>query len=116
VAVATKVPELNVTGLAGAARLPGLSSSASIRDRRLTLTVTNPSLRDAVAVRARLADRGRISEARATVLTHSDMRATNTFRQPDEVKPAALAARVQSGAVELSVPKQSVVAVEVVIG
>jgi len=113
VPVTAKAPDLNVTGLAGTARLPGLSSSASIRDRRLTLTLTNPSLSDALAVRARLADRARASEVRATVLTHSDMRATNTFAQPDEVKPASLAVRLQSGAIEFTLPKQSVVAVEV---
>jgi len=113
VTVTAKAPDLNVTGLAGTARLPGLSSSASIRDRRLTLTLTNPSLSDALAVRARLADRVQASEVRATVLTHSDMRATNSFAQPDEVKPASLAVRLQSGAIEFTLPKQSVVAVEV---
>ena len=69
-----------------------------------------------MAVRARLAGQARASEARATVLTHADMRAANTLAQPDEVKPAPLAVRVQSGAIEFSVPKQSVVAVEVAIG
>ena len=53
-----------------------------------------------LAARIRLAGGAHLREARATVLTHEDMRATNTFDRPDEVAPAALA-----------VPKQSVVAV-----
>ena len=44
VPVSNPVADLNVPALAGQARLPGLSASASIRDRRLTVTLTNPSL------------------------------------------------------------------------
>jgi len=115
VPIAMNAPERSVTGIGGAARLPALSSSASIHERRLTLTLTNPSLDDAVAARVRLAGQARATEARATVLTHTDMRATNTFARPDEVKPAALAVRVEAGSLEFSVPKQAVVAVEIQI-
>jgi alpha-N-arabinofuranosidase len=40
------VPEMTVPLLEGSGRLPGLSGSASVRDRTLTVTLTNPSLRD----------------------------------------------------------------------
>jgi hypothetical protein len=40
------------------------------------------------------------------------VRATNTFADPDEVKPAALPVRVVADALELSLPKQAVVVVE----
>jgi alpha-N-arabinofuranosidase len=115
VPVRMQFPELNVPVLEGTARLPGLSSSASIRERRLTLTLTNPSLSDAVAIRVRLAGQSRATEARAAVLTHSDMRATNSFAHPDVVKPETLQVETRSDSVEFRIPRQSVVAVELAI-
>jgi alpha-N-arabinofuranosidase len=112
VAVTNPVSELNVSVLAGQARLPGLSASASIRDRRLAVTLTNPSLDAVLSVRIRLAGGARATEARAQVLTHPDMRATNTFADPDEVKPATHPVRLVGDALVLSLPKQSVVLVE----
>jgi alpha-N-arabinofuranosidase len=106
------VPDLNVPVLAGQARLPGLSASASIRDRRLAVTMTNPSVEAALPVRIRLAGGARATEARGRVLTHEDMRATNTFAKPNEVKPVAHPVRVVSNALELSLPKQAIVLVE----
>jgi alpha-L-arabinofuranosidase len=40
------------------------------------------------------------------------MRATNTFADPDEVKPAAHPVRVVADALEVSLPRQAVVMVE----
>jgi alpha-N-arabinofuranosidase len=112
VPVSNPVPELNIPALAGQARLPGLSASASIRDRRLAVTLTNPSLDAPLSVRIRLAGGARATEARGLVLTHQDMRATNTFADPDEVKPAAYPVRVVADALVLILPKQSVILVE----
>jgi len=112
VAVSNPVPEMNVPALAGQARLPGLSASASVRDRLLTVTLTNPSLEAALAVRIRLAGGVRATEARGLVLTHQDMRATNTFANPEEVKPAAHPVKVVADAIVLNLPKQAVVLVE----
>src|SRR6185312_11734769 len=68
VSVRHRVPDLNVPALAGQASLPGLSASASIRDRRLTMTMTNPSLDADLSLRLSL--RGAYAtEARATILT-----------------------------------------------
>lgn len=64
-----RVPELVVPSLTGSARLAGLSGSASIRDRRLTVTLTNPSLDLPVTARVR---GGTVGEAKGVVLTHSD--------------------------------------------
>jgi len=66
-----------------------ISASASIRDRQLTVTLTNPSLEATVPVRIRLTGGARALEARGLALTHADMRATNTFAKPEEVKPVA---------------------------
>ena len=105
------IPEMTVPLLEGAGRLPGLSGSASVRGRSLTLTLTNPSLQDAVATRIRLAGGARLRECRATVLTHEDMRATNTFDQPERVAPVALQAQVSGDTTTLPIPSRAVVAV-----
>ncbi len=81
-----------------------------MRDRSVTVTLTNPSLREPVVTRIRLAGGARLREARATVLTHPDMRATNTFEKPDEVVPMPLAARVSGDTAALTIPRQAVVA------
>jgi alpha-N-arabinofuranosidase len=110
VRVRIDVPALTVPLLEGSARLPGLSGSASVRDESLTVTLTNPSLREPVVARIRLTGGARLREARATVLTHPDMHATNTFERPDEVGLAPLAAPVSGDAATLTIPKQAVVA------
>ena len=104
------LPEVTVPLLEGSGRLPALSGSASVRDRSVTVTLTNPSLRESVVTRIRLAGGARLREARATVLTHPDMRATNTFEKPDEVVPMALAAPVSGDTAALTIPRQAVVA------
>ena len=109
------VADLNVHVLAGQAHLPGLSASASIRDRRVTLTLTNPSLDAALSLRVRFAGGARPTEVRSSVLTHADMRATNSFANPDEVKPATHPARVVADRIELNVPGKAVVLVECAI-
>jgi alpha-N-arabinofuranosidase len=111
VPVRIDLPELTVPLLEGSGRLPALSASASVRDKSLTLTLTNPSLQEGVTVRVRLAGGALLREARASVLTHEDMHATNTFNRPDEVRLAPLPAPVSGDAATLSIPKQSVVAV-----
>jgi alpha-L-arabinofuranosidase len=105
------VPDLTVPVLEGSARLPGLSGSASVRDKTLTVTLTNPSLEEAVAARIRLSGGATLREARATVLTHEDMHATNTFESPDEVTRAPLAVSVSGATATLTIPRQAVVAV-----
>jgi alpha-N-arabinofuranosidase len=112
VPLSNPVPALDVPVLSSRAKLPGLSASASIRDRRLAVTLTNPSLDAALPVRLRLSGGGHATEARGRILTHNDMRATNTFANPDEVKPAAHPVKVVADGLELSVPKQAVVLVE----
>jgi len=52
----------------------------------------------------------RLREGRATVLTHPDMHATNTFERPNEVALAALAVQVSGDTATITIPKQAVVA------
>jgi alpha-N-arabinofuranosidase len=108
-----RAPELKVTtrdrrpGV-----LPALAGSASVQDGRLTITLTNPSLDDAVAARIRVQGAA-VQEARGLVLTHADMRAANTFEKPNEVAPAALPLRPAQGGVEVIIPKQAVAAIDI---
>jgi len=106
-----QIPDLTVPVLDGEARLPGLSGSASVRGTLLTVTLTNPSLQDAVVTRIRVAGGVGLREARATVLTHEDMHATNTFEKPHEVGLAASETRVSGDTATVTLPKHSVVAV-----
>ena len=103
--------ELNVPSRSGTATMPGLSGSASVKNRSLTVTLTNPSLESAVAAHLRLT-RGSIVEGRGSVLTHADMTARNTFHHPDEVKPAPFPVTIRGDRAEVSLPQHSVVSLE----
>jgi alpha-L-arabinofuranosidase len=83
-------PRVSYTRNGQPASLDGLNGSASLKDRRLVLTVTNPSL-DApreteVAVRG-----GSVRSVRATELAAPDIHAHNTFASPAAVAPKARA-------------------------
>ncbi len=104
---------LNVVTPEGSATLPALAGSASIRDQRLTITLVNPSLDTAVSARIGLTGGGRPSEARARILTHSDMRAGNTFAEPDQVRPMAMAVRMDGQTVRVDIPRQAVASLEI---
>lgn len=82
-----------------------------LRDRRLALTLTNPSPDAAVSARIRLGG-GRVAEGRGTVLTHGEMTATNTFDDPDKVTLKDLTVKVRGDEAHVTVPQQAVVALE----
>jgi alpha-N-arabinofuranosidase len=105
-------PELTVAVLDGSAKLAGISGSASIRDRRLVVTLTNPSLDAAFDTVVRLDGGGRVAEGRGSVLTHEEMTATNTFDQPDRVTPSSLPVKVSGDTARVTLPKRSVAALE----
>jgi alpha-N-arabinofuranosidase len=66
--------------------LSGLSGSCSLHDRRAVLTVVNPDIRN--AQETEISVRGaRVSNARATVLTSSDIHAHNSFQEPHALEP-----------------------------
>jgi alpha-N-arabinofuranosidase len=106
-----EVPNLTVPVLEGDTRLPGLSGSASVRGKALTVTLTNASLQDALVTRIRVAGDAGLREARATVLTHDDMHATNTFEKPHEVGLADGEIQVSRDTATVTIPKHAVVAV-----
>jgi len=100
--------DLTVPLLGGSAKLPGVSGSASIKDRRLAVSLTNPSLEDAVSLVVRLEGGGAVAEGKGTVLTHAEMTAANTFDAPDAVAPTALPVRVSGDAARVTLPPRAV--------
>ena len=107
-----EAPELSVELLSGSGRLPALSGSASLRDSSLCVTLTNPSLENAVTTSIRLEGGGRVAEARGRVLTHHEMTATNTFDRPDAVTLAPLALDTRDDAARVTIPAKAIVALE----
>jgi alpha-L-arabinofuranosidase len=107
-----RVDPLTVPTRDGVAKMPALSGSASIREKRMTVTLTNPSVDAPIATRIRVAGGARPVEGRGTVLTHADMRARNTFDKPDVVRPSQLAIRIDGANVLVDLPKHSVAALE----
>ena len=92
--------------------LIGLSGSASLREKSLFTTLTNPSLDASISARIQITG-GTVAEVRGTVLTHPDMTARNTFAQPDVVHPAPLAATLRNGLIAVSLPPRAVASLEV---
>jgi alpha-N-arabinofuranosidase len=105
--------ELTVPVQEGAAKMAVLTGSASIREKRLTVTLTNPSLDSSVTARIRFTGGARASDGRGVTLTHSDMRARNTFQNPDEVSLASLPVKIGNEGVVVVIPKQAVAAVDI---
>jgi alpha-L-arabinofuranosidase len=103
--------ELKVPSRNGTATMPGLSGSASVNGKRLTVTLTNPSLDAPVAAQIRLTS-GSIVEGRGSVLTHAEMNAGNTLDRPNEVKLAPLPVTVRGNRTEVSIPQHAVVSLE----
>ncbi len=113
VPAAIHAPEMKIVRRNGeSAALAMVAGSASVKDGRVTLTLTNASLDTAASVRIRL-DGVQAREVRGRVLTHADMRAANTFERPAQVQPAALPAALKGGGVEAVIPSKSVAALEI---
>jgi alpha-L-arabinofuranosidase len=93
----------------------GLNGSASLRDKELTLTVVNPNVKEPsdteVVVRG-----ARIQSAAATILTHSDIHAHNTFAAKDTVVPRSQAAEVKQGSLHFQFPAASVTKLSLQLG
>lgn len=108
-----RADELTVPVQNGTAKMAALIGSASIREKRVTVTLTNPSVDAPLATRIRFTGGARATEGRGTVLTHSDMRARNTFEATNEVRPVSLPVTASAGGVVVELPKQSVAAIEI---
>jgi alpha-N-arabinofuranosidase len=72
---------------ASAHGLWGLNGSCSLHGKHAVLTIVNPNARDALETQIAV-NQSRISNVRATVLTSTDIRAHNTFEQPNALQPS----------------------------
>ncbi|MBV9181131.1 MAG: alpha-N-arabinofuranosidase [Acidobacteria bacterium] len=115
VPVTIQANDLRVPVDDGIAKMPALIGSASVHEKNLTVTLTNPSLDSSMAARIHLTGSMHAAEATAQVLTHSDMKARNTFENPEEVKPLKLSVRINQESVRIDVPKQAVVALYIIL-
>ena len=108
-------PRVSWTDKQGAAQgLWGLNGSASLREKALTLTVTNPSLTE--ARETEIALRGGMAQSvRATTLAARTVHDVNTFTGPHAVAPtsADVPARSGGGTFVYTFPPASVTKLEI---
>lgn len=91
-------PSISYQRVDAGGTLFGLSGSASLKDRTVTLTVVNPHVSE--TREAEIALRGAtIASMRAQVLRAADIHAVNSFEQPEAVVPKSEPADAPRGAV-----------------
>jgi alpha-N-arabinofuranosidase len=107
-------PRLPYTRNGRPATLRGLNGSASLRDKTVILTVTNPDPRNAQD--AEIALRGAtVKEAQVMTLTHKDIRAHNSFENPRAIEPQAGKATASGGMVQCSFAPASVTRLQITL-
>ena len=93
----------------------GLQGSASLSEKRVVLTLVNPSISEPreteIVVRG-----ASVTQARWTQLASTDITAHNTFEAPDVVRPTSGDARVVGGAVVHTVAPASVTRIDLTVG
>ncbi|HKX32494.1 MAG TPA: alpha-L-arabinofuranosidase C-terminal domain-containing protein, partial [Blastocatellia bacterium] len=96
------------------AAISGLSGSASLRDRELTLTVTNPDLRQTreteIAVRG-----ATIKSVKSTTLVAGDIHAHNSFEQPRAIEPKEGQVTPTGGALVYNFAPASVTKLQIIL-
>jgi len=90
-------------------KIPMISSSASVKDGVMTITVANCSLEDSAEISCGLAG-FECSEASARILT-ADVHDFNDFDAPERVAPTEYNVKLENGAVSAELPPCSVVCV-----
>lgn len=90
-------------------KIPMISSSASVKDGVMTITLANCSLEDSAEISCGLAG-FECSEASARILT-ADVHGFNDFDAPERVAPTEYSVKLENGAVNAELPPCSVVCV-----
>src|SRR5688500_11064839 len=105
-------PEVQYTRVDKPAEFWGLSGSASINNKQLTLTVTNPHLTQSreteIAVRG-----ARAATAQAQVLAMPDVHAHNSFTNPRAVQPRNEPVTVAAGNISYRFAPASVTSLQI---
>ncbi|MDD5930220.1 MAG: alpha-L-arabinofuranosidase C-terminal domain-containing protein [Spirochaetales bacterium] len=96
------------------ARVAAISASASHKKNLYTVTFTNAELKGEKQISISLANiKGKIKEAKGTILTSKRMTACNTFSKPENIKEENINVTIcGENEVQLKVPAMSVVTVE----
>ena len=112
VRTAFSAPAVNYTRNENPASLPGLSGSASLNGKQLTLTVTNPSLDQ--PREAQIAITGGTAKAvRAVTLSAPDAHAHNNFDAPHAVEPREQAVTPRGATIMHRFPPASVTKLQI---
>lgn len=109
-------PQVNYQRMGKPASLAGLLGSASISGKTVTLTVTNPDVKESRLTEIALRGEGGVASAEAVVLTNADIHAHNTFEQPNVVQTTKHSVEVKGGAVVFTFPPASVSKVTIHLG
>jgi alpha-N-arabinofuranosidase len=109
------VPEVTYSRNGQPATLPGLSGSASVNGKAMTLTVTNLSLDQVreteVAIRG-----GTIKSVRAMTLVADDVHAHNSLESPKAVEPKSETVSAKGPVLVHRFPPASVTKLEITLG
>lgn len=92
-------------------KLPGISVSASVKDGMLTVTAANLSATESTTLQLEAMGAVLGKDAEITLLTCPDLRACNTFEEPEKIVPITTTVSDFDGTVEI--PKGSIVLVKV---
>ena len=96
------------------ATMRGLNGSASLRDKTVTLTVTNPDPQNARETEVAL--RGAtVKEVQVTTLMHQDIRAYNSFENPRVIEPQAGQATITGNTIRCSFAPASVTRLQIAL-
>jgi alpha-N-arabinofuranosidase len=107
-------PSVSYTRNGKPATTRGLSGSASLRDKQLTLTVTNPDITQ--TREAEIAIRGATVKAiKATTLIASDIHAYNSFDNPHRIEPKDEQVALKSGALVYNFAPASVTRLQITL-
>ena len=101
-------PQVHYQRNGKAATLGGLMGSASRNGKTVTITATNPDLKEPRLTEIVLRGSARIASTTASVLTNPDMHAHNTFEQPNAVQLKKQTVDVQGDRLTITVPPASV--------
>jgi alpha-L-arabinofuranosidase len=105
-------PRLSYTRNGKPATMRGLNGSASLDGKRLVLTVTNPDLKAPHA--AEIVVRGAaIKSVQGSNLTASEMKAHNSFADPNEIQPKAISVSMTGNSLVYNFAPSSVTRLDV---
>jgi len=101
-------PEINITRRGRTEQLWGLNGSASLHEKKLVLTVVNPSL-DKSRNTEIIVHGAKIKSGEAKTLSEADVRLHNSFNNPNAVFPKENIINIKRGSLVYTSPPASVV-------